>query len=251
MPQVKCILFDCDNTLVLSEISAFTACAQLANEILEKYGIEKRYQGVELMHKYVGRNFPSMMAGLFEVHNFTMPADELDTYTARELELTISYLRKQAAPCKNVVPVLDKIHKEGKYAKAIVSSSAMPRVVASVETIKIDQYFGKPNEGIFSAASSIDPPNSKPNPAIYLHACKVLGFKPSECIAIEDSRSGATAAKNAGIPLLGYVGPYYDEENPEEKVAAHVKLFSEELGAFEVMHDWKDFESIFNKFESS
>ncbi|TDZ24416.1 putative phosphatase YhcW [Colletotrichum sidae] len=251
MPAIKCILFDCDNTLVLSEIAAFTACAQLANEILEKYNISKRYGGIELMHQFVGRNFRSMMAGLFEIHNFTMPADELDSYVDRELDLTISNLRKSAEPCKNVVPVLEKLHAENKYAKAIVSSSAMPRIIASIEKTGIDRFFGRADEGVFSAASSIDPPTSKPNPAIYLHACKKLGFEPSECIAIEDSRSGATAAKNAGIPLLGYVGPYYDEENPEEKVAAHVKLFADELGAFDVMHDWKDFESILNKFESS
>lgn len=250
-PQVKCILFDCDNTLVLSEIAAFSACAQLANEILEKYAFEKRYTGVELMHKYVGRNFRSMMAGLFEVHSFTMPDAELDAYVARELDLTISNLRATCEPCKNVMPVLEKVHQEKKYAKAIVSSSAMPRVVASIEKTGMSHFFGKPHEGVFSAASSIDPPTSKPNPAIYLHACKVLGFQPNECIAIEDSRSGATAAKNAGIPLLGYLGPYYDEENPEEKVRVHKEMFSNELGAFEVMHDWKDFEAILAKFESS
>ncbi|KAF6813043.1 had superfamily [Colletotrichum musicola] len=251
MPPVKCILFDCDNTLVLSEIAAFTACAQLANEILEKHGIEKRYGGIELMHKYVGRNFRSMMAGLFEVHGFSMEPSELDSYVDRELALTISNLRSSALPCKNVVPLLEKLHAEKRYDKAIVSSSAMPRVVASIQTTGMDKFFGEPDEGIFSAASSIDPPTSKPNPAIYLHACKKLGFQPSECIAIEDSRSGATAAKNAGIPLLGYVGPYYDEEDPEEKVKAMEKLFTEELGAFDVMHDWKDFESILAKFESS
>ncbi|KAK1992342.1 haloacid dehalogenase-like hydrolase [Colletotrichum falcatum] len=249
MPQIKCILFDCDNTLVLSENAAFEACAQLANQILEKFGFEKRYGGPELMHQFVGRNFRSMMTGLCERHGFTIPADEFDQWVAKELDTTIANLRAKAEPCENVIEVLEKLKKDGKYHMAIVSSSAMPRVVASIEKTKMDRFFGKPDEGIFSAASSIDPPVSKPDPAIYLHACEKLGFKPSECIAVEDSRSGATAAKNAGIPLLGYVGPYYEEG--QEKLDSMVKLFSEELGAFDVMHNWKDFEGILAKYESS
>ncbi|OLN89770.1 Protein CbbY [Colletotrichum chlorophyti] len=249
MPQVKCLLFDCDNTLVLSENAAFEACAQLANQILEKFGFEKRYTGPELMHQFVGQNFRSMMGGLCQRHNFTIPPEEFEEWNSKELSTTIANLRAKAEPCENVIPVLDKLQKDNKYKMAIVSSSAMPRVVASIEKTKMDQYFGKPDEGIFSAASSIDPPISKPNPAIYIHACEKLGFKPSECIAIEDSRSGATAAKAAGIPLLGYVGPYYEEG--EEKLKSMEKLFSEELGAFDVMHNWTDFESILAKYESS
>jgi len=60
-------------------------------------------------------------------------------------------------------------------------------------------------------ASSLEKPTSKPNPAIYHYACKQIGIPEGQCVAIEDSRSGATAAKNAKIPLIGYVGPYYDE----------------------------------------
>ena len=37
-------------------------------------------------------------------------------------------------------------------------------------------------------------------------------MKPEECVAVEDSRSGATAAKRANILLIGYVGPYDEQE---------------------------------------
>ena len=40
--QITTILFDCDNTLVLSEELAFEACAELANEILESKNIPDR-----------------------------------------------------------------------------------------------------------------------------------------------------------------------------------------------------------------
>ena len=43
----------------------------------------------------------------------------------------------------------------------------------------------------------------KPNPAIYLYAAQQLGIDPEDCIAIEDSRHGIRAAKNAGMFCIG------------------------------------------------
>jgi len=40
---------------------------------------------------------------------------------------------------------------------------------------------------------------SKPNPDIYLTAAKKLGFNPEECLVVEDSIYGITAAKLAGM----------------------------------------------------
>lgn len=41
--------------------------------------------------------------------------------------------------------------------------------------------------------------HSKPDPEIYLMACKSLNVKPEECIAIEDSLNGLKSAKAAGM----------------------------------------------------
>lgn len=40
--QITTILFDCDNTLVLSEELAFEACADLSNEILAAHNVSER-----------------------------------------------------------------------------------------------------------------------------------------------------------------------------------------------------------------
>src|ERR1700694_3363357 len=44
--------------------------------------------------------------------------------------------------------------------------------------------------------------HGKPAPDPYLRAAALLGPDPSECLAIEDSVTGATAAENAGCPVL-------------------------------------------------
>ena len=125
--------------------------------------------------------------------------------------------------------------------------SVRPRVVASLKKVEIDHYF--PDEHVFSAASSLDPPSSKPDPAIYFHACQVLGVKPEECVTVEDSKSGATAAKRANIPLIGYVGVYQVEEG-DEKMEQMAKVLTEQCGAKVIMRHWNEFQDCLKKIEA-
>ena len=44
--------------------------------------------------------------------------------------------------------------------------------------------------------------HSKPDPEIYLMACRSLGLKPEECIAVEDSPNGIRSAAAAGLKVI-------------------------------------------------
>ena len=44
--------------------------------------------------------------------------------------------------------------------------------------------------------------HSKPHPEIYQMACKSLGLKPEECIAVEDSPNGIKSAVAAGLKTI-------------------------------------------------
>ncbi|KIW19334.1 hypothetical protein PV08_03628 [Exophiala spinifera] len=247
MPKVKYVLLDCDNTLVLSERLAFEACADLTNELLAKYDIPDRYSVDSLLEDFVGQNFRGMLVGLQKKHDFQMPPEELEEYVKRELGEVIKKLSAKATPCPGVPEELERLHKAG-YPMAVVSTSAKPRVVASLEKVGIDHYF--PNAHVYSAATSLNPPSSKPDPKIYLYACEQLGVKPEECITVEDSKSGATAAMRAGIPLVGYVGVYGIEEG-KEKMEQMAKLLKEQCNAAAIMYDWKEFPEILKKLEAA
>ncbi|MER6999671.1 HAD-IA family hydrolase [Streptomyces sp. NPDC000410] len=47
---------------------------------------------------------------------------------------------------------------------------------------------------------------SKPDPEGFLKGAAELGFAPADCVAFEDSEAGITAARAAGMPVVG-VGP--------------------------------------------
>ena len=42
----------------------------------------------------------------------------------------------------------------------------------------------------------------KPDPALFLKAAENLGKSPSECLVLEDSQHGTTAAHRAGMPVI-------------------------------------------------
>ncbi|KAK7188188.1 hypothetical protein DPSP01_001732 [Paraphaeosphaeria sporulosa] len=247
MGKAKYILLDCDNTLCQSEHLAFEACADLTNKVLEKHGItDKRYTAESLLEDFVGYNFRRMLLALQPKHNFKMSDEELEEFVQAELGAVTKKLSEKAVECPGVTEQLEWLKKEG-YPMSVVSTSAKSRVVASLKKTNLERFFT--DEHVYSAATSLNPPSSKPDPAIYHYACKELGVKESEAITVEDSKSGATAAMRAGIPCIGYVGIYGIEEG-KEKMEQMAKLLTEETKCVAIMYDWKEFPEALKKVEA-
>lgn len=241
--KITTILFDCDNTLVLSEELAFEGCADLINKICKERNvkIEKPFTGETLITEFVGQNFRGMLTTLQKQNNFEIGSDDLDKYVVMEEDVVIAKLKEALKPCPGVDAELEKLAASGKYHLAVVSSSALRRVKASVDKVGQDKYFGN---DIFSAATSLPTPTSKPDPAIYLHALKTLGKTAEESVAVEDSKSGTLSGTRAGIKVIGYVGPYADDKKAEmEKVLR-------DAGAVIVMKEWSEFPAALEQIES-
>ena len=196
------------------------------------------------MADFVGQNFRGVVRGMEDKYQFELSDDERESYVKMEEDRVIATLKQKAQPCVGCNEELEKLAKSKKYGMAVVSSSALRRVVASVEKVDQAKYF--PKDHIFSAATSLPKPTTKPDPAIYLHACKVIGVKPEECIAVEDSKSGTLSAVRAGIHTIAYTGSYEEEE----KQAEIGKLLTS-LGAKVVMTHWSQFEDCLATIEKS
>ncbi|KOS21281.1 6-phosphogluconate phosphatase [Escovopsis weberi] len=242
MPEITAILFDCDNTLVLSEELAFEACADLLNSICAERDLPVSFTGETLIKEFVGQNFRGMLTTLQKQHDIVISPLDMERYVLMEEDAVIAKLKAALRPCVGVDEQLEKLAANGKYLLAVVSSSAFRRVRASVEKVGQDRFF--PAELTFSAATSLEKPTSKPDPAIYLHALKVLGKKAEESVAVEDSKSGTLSATRAGIKTIGYVGPYPDDKKEEMK-----KVLSD-AGAVVIMEDWAEFPSCMEQIEA-
>lgn len=235
-------MLDCDNTLVLSEELAFEAVADIANELLEEHGFSDRYTADTLLQQFVGQNFRGVLGSLQEKYGFHIPKERQEALVKEEEVRVIAKLEAKARPCQGALEAVADLHKTRKYDLAVVSSSAARRVNASIKKVGLDVFFRE--NAVFSAASSLSQPTTKPDPAIYYYTMEVLKKQPGECVAVEDSKSGALAAVRAGIPTIGYVGPYPTVEKKKEMA----KLL-QDTGAKMIMWEWREFPELLGLIE--
>jgi len=92
---------------------------------------------------------------------------------------------------------VEELRRRG-HRMAVASQSPLARVRLSLQVAGLAGQFG---DHIYVASMVARP---KPAPDIYLLAAERLGAAPRECIVIEDSPAGATAAQAAGMRVLGY-----------------------------------------------
>ncbi|MFC0272614.1 HAD family hydrolase [Metabacillus herbersteinensis] len=93
------------------------------------------------------------------------------------------------------LPLLELL--KGKGIKlALASSSDRERINSVLSSCDLVKYFDE-------IVSGHEFEESKPHPDIFLHTAKKLGIEPEECIVIEDSIYGLTAATRAGMKKVG------------------------------------------------
>lgn len=71
------------------------------------------------------------------------------------------------------------------------------------------------HQSMDSHLASEDISNHKPHPEIYLRTASILNVDPQKCLVFEDSFSGISSAKNAGMPVIGVLSTHSEEELPE------------------------------------
>jgi len=98
--------------------------------------------------------------------------------------------------------------------KCVASSSAMDRIRASLDTTGLMRFF-EPN--LFSAS---DVAHGKPAPDLFLHAATRMNVRPQDCIVVEDSPAGVTAAAVAGMTPIGFVGGSHAVSNLSDQLMA-------------------------------
>ncbi|QUM89792.1 HAD-IA family hydrolase [Moritella sp. 36] len=180
----KCLLFDCDGTLVDSE--------RLCNQ---GFVIKFAELGIKLdvdllMLNYRGWELDKILADLSCEFDVRLPNDFAAKYRVVVAELFESELR----PIEGIKAALDLLP----YPKAVVSNGPIFKIKQALELCGLSDYFGS---HIYSA---YDIGIWKPDPRIYEFAAKDMGFDSKDCIVIEDGLVGVEAGYKAGMQTLFY-----------------------------------------------
>jgi HAD superfamily hydrolase (TIGR01509 family) len=197
---LELVIFDCDGVLVDSEIISFRVEAAA----LSGAGIPVTTEA--LMKRFVGTSSASMYAVLAREHALTLPAD----FEARTTERALACFDAELQPIKGIAELLAGLQ----AARCVASSSAPDRIRHSLRLAGILPYF-EPH--IFSAKQVA---RGKPAPDLFLFAAERMGVAPKHCLVIEDSVAGVTAARTAGMAVLGFTGGSHCLPGHGEKLAA-------------------------------
>jgi beta-phosphoglucomutase-like phosphatase (HAD superfamily) len=219
LQDLRALLCDADGNLFPSEEPAFVASAEVTNRYLRAQGIDRQYTAEELRLTTTGKNFRTTARDLVLEHGGEVP--DLTPWVAEEKQVVTAHLRRELRPDDDVLAALRLLG--ARLTLAAVSSSALSRLAGCFAATDLDRLI--PAELRFSAEDSLPVPTSKPDPAIYLHACTELGIAPEQGLAVEDSVPGALSAVRAGCPTVGnlrFVPPAERAERAAQLRAAGV-----------------------------
>jgi len=182
--KYNCIIFDCDGVLVDSEAIS----AKVFQEMIFELGSEIDFETV--LEQITGTSMKENLLFISEIINGDLPAGFETEFRKRSYEAFITDIK----PINGIPDLLKKL----KVPVGVASSGPVEKIRLNLTTTNLIQFFG---ENIFS---SYEIGSWKPDPEIYLHAAKKIGFKPEECAVIEDSLPGILAAKAGGFDVFGF-----------------------------------------------
>ncbi|MEH6445040.1 MAG: HAD-IA family hydrolase, partial [Oceanospirillaceae bacterium] len=162
----KCLLFDCDGTLVDSE--------RLCNigmviKFREK-GIE--LDADELVVRFRGWKLAKIISALEAEFDIHLPENFVHQYRAIVTDLFETELKP--------IEYIEESLKNLDYPMAVVSSGPVQKIQQALRICGLADYFGR------NIYSSYEIGVWKPDPEIYIYAGKDMGFPVENCVVIDD-----------------------------------------------------------------
>lgn len=185
----KAVIFDMDGVIVFSE----AVYQKRRDEFFSQHGIELTE---EIQASLVGSNVCDMFAKL-------IPTDEqrrhalMQAYEQFRLDYPIDYRQLLNPDLLTTVKAL----KEKGIRLAIASSSSLTIIRKILAVNQLTDFF----ELLVSGEQFA---HSKPDPEIYCFTVEQLGLTTEDCLVVEDSTIGVTAALRANLEVAALNNPH-------------------------------------------
>lgn len=128
--------------------------------------------------------------------------DRIDSIHARKTDLACAMMASEGASLRPGVAALVQIAKSRGMKLAFVTTTNQQNIDAVFAATK-----GALSPGDFDYIASIaSVARGKPNPDVYLAALDMLGTRPAEALAVEDTAVSVMAAARAGIAVVATPG---------------------------------------------
>jgi HAD superfamily hydrolase (TIGR01509 family) len=182
----RVVIFDCDGVLVDSETIALSR----TRAALGRLGLTMG--DAQVRDLFLGVSAQSMQ-GIAE-RRLGAPLPE-----NFHSELAAEILADFESGLKGVEGIREAVAALGAKV-CVASSSSIERIRASLGIVGYADLF-EPN--VFSSG---DVAHGKPAPDLFLHAARRMGADAGDCLVLEDSVPGVTAARRANMIVFGFTG---------------------------------------------
>lgn len=214
--MAQLVIFDCDGVLVDSEgisMRELTRALMAIGGMLDEEAVHATFSG---------RSLVDVERGVVAHLGRPVPDGWIDGWlTTRE-----AAFEHELRPVPGALEALNGVRALG-CEVCVASQGSFKKMAQTLRVTGLDAHV--PNERIFSASMVT---NGKPAPDLFLHAARTCGFEAVDCVVVEDSSTGVTAARAAGMRVFGYVAePAPDDGARTGRLAA--------LGA-EVFHEMRE-----------
>lgn len=186
MLEIKGVIFDMDGLIIDTEKLLIKYWCQACEEFGYHAVPDMFYPMRSLCSKYSVPKFKEIFGQEFDVQKVR----------ARRMELMNEHISIYGIEKKKGLDDLLDFLKSNRIKKAVATATDYSRTEKYLKSINV---FDKFDSIICATMVEI----GKPEPYIYLQACKQIGLSPIECIALEDSPNGILSAYRAGCkPIM-------------------------------------------------
>ncbi len=153
--------------------------------------------------QFIGASGRLFWQYIVDVYKLSLPVEQ---YILAEKALKFKTLQKaNLTPTPHLLPFLQFL-KTNRVPCAIASSGLRQNIDLILQKTKLRPYFT-------TIISGEQVARGKPHPDIFELAAHEAGHLPKECIVIEDSFNGVTAAKAANMFCVGFYNPNSGNQN--------------------------------------
>jgi HAD superfamily hydrolase (TIGR01509 family) len=178
------VIFDMDGVIVDTEPRHERAFHEVVSEI----GMTGRHS--LRFEDYVGRTDRILWEDFVNAHQ---PAESLDDLLSMKRRKVVDIIRAERPLFVGVPDLVRDL--AATVPLALASGSERPIVDEVLALDGLKDYFKV-------AVSGSEIVNGKPEPDIFLTTAGLLGVPSAECVVVEDSRPGVTAARAAGMRVI-------------------------------------------------
>jgi len=205
MSQIEAIFFDCDGTLVDSEV----ICSRAYVHMFAQFGISLDL--AEIFKRFKGVKLYEIIDIINAEHGVNLAKAELEPiYRAEVARLFDAELE--------IIAGADALLASVSVPMCVVSNGPVSKMQHSLGKLGMLHHFP---DLLFSG---YDIQRWKPDPALMFHAASALDVDPTKCILVDDSAAGAQSGIDAGMEVFYFCADPHNQPIDHPKVTTFTEL---------------------------